>query len=149
MGAGTGDRDTQSCARHLRGYSDNDEKRRKSAQPDAYPAVPAGTSVRRSNTAGITVTGINIGTVAESVDVRILWNNGNQATSADEVTTRVARSAGPTSATAANTDGNVDHGGPHHRQVAGANSPDPGRARALVMVFHRAGNGCLVFRRLS
>ena len=71
----------------------------------AAPEVSSGTAARRPNTAGITVTGISISTVAETVGVSSRWNSGSRAASrsgsTDETTTRGRQQRRPPSATAA------------------------------------------------
>ena len=71
----------------------------------ASAGLPSGTAASRSNTAGITVTGISMMTVPETVGVSTRWNSESRADSMsgtkDETTTRVASSAGPPVETAA------------------------------------------------
>ena len=70
----------------------------------ANVGVSAGTALSRSKTAGMTVTGISMTTVPETVGVRMRWNSDNRAESRigtnDATSTRIAISAGPPSATA-------------------------------------------------
>ena len=71
----------------------------------ASAGLPCGTAASRSNTAGITVTGISMMTVPETVGVSTRWNSESRADSTrgtkDETTTRVASRAGPPAETAA------------------------------------------------
>ena len=70
----------------------------------AGAGLPAGTLDRRSPTAGSTVSGISMITVPETVGVRTRWNSASRQDSTSGtravMTTSVARSAGPPSATA-------------------------------------------------
>ena len=70
----------------------------------ASAGLPSGTSASRSNTAGITVTGISMMTVPETVGVSTRWNSESRTDIAtgtkEETRTRVASSAGPPAETA-------------------------------------------------